>query len=370
FFQAVRLLQLLAPRRQPVGLGTNSPGQEVVRFRARLALSFPPSELYDLGWAAAPLDYAGDVRPLPSAGGAAPPTLTVAFLGLTGPLGALPRHVTDKLITLDEARERDFPEKNALRAWLDLFNHRLLSLFYRAWEKYRFYLPYERGRPAGAEPDHFTHALLSLVGLGTGGLRGRLRVTAGRRKAEPLARIDDLALLNYGGFLAQRHRCAVSLEAMLEDHFGVPVRVEQFRGQWLYLDEPRQSSLAAEGGNNQLGVDTVAGTAVWDAPSKFRIRIGPLRYQQFNDFLPDRTPGPARKTFFLLCQLVRLYVGPGLDFEVQLVLAGQDVPQCRLTDDDVIFPRLGWNSWSGPLPGGKDAFDAVFEAEEVKVTGP
>ncbi|HEX5270432.1 MAG TPA: type VI secretion system baseplate subunit TssG [Gemmataceae bacterium] len=367
FFQAVRLLQLMAPDGQPVGQGANSPGREVVRFRARLSLSFPPSELYDLGWAAFPLDYAGAVRPAPPAddGPPPPPTLTVAFMGLTGPLGVLPRHVTDRLITLDEARERDHPEKDALRAWLDLFNHRLVSLFYRAWEKYRFYLSYERGGSVGPDPDHFTHALLSLVGLGTEGLRGRLRVSTPDRAAVPLAWVDDLALLNYGGFLAQRHRCAVSLEAFLEDYFGVPVAVEQFRGQWLYLDEPRQSSLAAEGGNNALGVDTVAGTAVWDARSKFRVRVGPLRYHQFNAFLPDRTPLPERKTFFLLCQLVRFYAGPDLDFDVQLVLAAQDVPECRLSDDDAVFPRLGWNSWSGPLAGGGDACDAVFNAEEM-----
>jgi type VI secretion system protein ImpH len=371
FFQAVRLLQLLSPQRQPVGLERNSPAQEVVRFRARLSLAMPPSELFDLGWAGHAMDYQGEVRPTsPRAEVVPPPTMTVAFMGLTGPMGVLPRHVTDKLLELDYCRERDYPEKDALRAWLDLFNHRLVSLFYRAWEKYRFYLAYERGQPSGDDPDSFTRALLSLAGLGTGRLRGRLSIAAG--PAQPaLARVEDLALLYYGGFLAQRHRCAVSLEALLADYFGLPVRVEQFRGQWLYLDPPRQSSLADEGGNNRLGEDTVAGTAVWDAPSKFRLRVGPLRYEEFNEFLPDRTPAPRRKTFFLFCHLVRLYVGPGVDFDVQLVLAGRDVPQCRLSDADVSFPRLGWNCWSGPLEGGKDADDAVFEAEEVtRLGGP
>src|SRR5262249_53650386 len=124
FFQAVRLLERVQPQRRPVGR-PGSPRDEIVRFRARLSLAFPPSPIYEL------------IRP----GENIAPAMTVNFLGLTGPSGVLPRCYTERLLIQD----RDFrgPERYSLRAWFDLFNHRMISLFYRAWEKYRFHLFHE-----------------------------------------------------------------------------------------------------------------------------------------------------------------------------------------------------------------------------------
>jgi len=346
FFQAVRLLERLAPQRRPVGRA-GPPPSEIVRFRAHLSLSFPPSSLYE-------------VQPPTTA--LPVPAMIVSFLGLTGPSGILPRHYTEMLLRLE--RESKGPEKNALRAWLDLFNHRLISLFYRAWEKYRFYVAYERGDYAGREPDSFTQALLSLVGLGLPALRHRLHFSV-PDKTEPtwqrvLARIDDLSLLHYSGYFAHRPRCAVALEALLCDYFGLPIRVRQFHGQWLLLDEANQSRIGVVGGQCELGVNLVAGDRVWDVQSKIRIVLGPLSHAEFDEFLPDRAPTRSRKAFFLLCHLVRLYVGPTLDFDVQLILKAEDVPACQITEDAATAARLGWNTWSlsGALP--HDADDAVF----------
>src|SRR5438067_4156318 len=147
FFQAVRLLEKIAPDRRAVGR-SGPPLAEVARFRAHLSLSFPPSALYDLA------------RPTQDL---AVPQMTVAFMGLHGPSGMLPRHYTELLLRLD--KEVKGPERSALRDWFDLFNHRFISLFFRAWEKYRFYVPYERGEYAKAEPDPFTLGLFSLVGM-------------------------------------------------------------------------------------------------------------------------------------------------------------------------------------------------------------
>jgi type VI secretion system protein ImpH len=288
------------------------------------SVSFPASAVYDVE------RPAGDL----------PPVVTVTFLGLTGPSGVLPGHYTELLIRLQRG-ERG-PEQEALRAWLDLFNHRFLALFYRAWEKYRFYIPYERGEYARTEPDPFTRALLSLLGLGQPSLRNRLRVSCRREEdGEPredvLARVDDLALLYYGGLLAHRPRCAVALEAFLQDYFQLPVRVLQFQGQWLHLDVSNQSRLGEGGGNCRLGRDAVAGERVWDVQGKVRIRLGPLRYA---------------------------------DFDVQLVLKADEVPACRLEAGPGIGPRLGWNTWACSRPPEHDADDAVFEGEEVVDLGP
>jgi type VI secretion system protein ImpH len=352
FFQAVRILERLAPARVPLGRG-GPPSREVVRLRAHASLTFPPSALYELERPASP-----DL----------PPVLTVNFMGLTGPSGVLPRHYTEMLVRLE--RELKGPEKYAFRDWFDLFDHRWISLFYRAWEKYRFYIPYERGEHAGVHPDPFTQALFSYVGLGMPSLRHRLRVSAWETvgneiKEKPLARIDDLALLYYGGLLAHRPRSAVALEGLLADYFHLPMRVRQFQGQWLVLDADSQSRLGAIEGNNALGVSSVAGERVWDVQSKFRVRVGPLSYAQFQEFLPDRGPVAEHKAFFLLVHLVTLYAGADVDFDVQLVLRAREVPACQLNDDSAEGARLGWNTWLSSQPFGRDCDDAVFEGEEV-----
>jgi type VI secretion system protein ImpH len=354
FFQAVRVLERAYPQRKHVGRA-GPPRDEVVRFRAHLSLNFPPSSVYELDKPKAP---------------ELPPLMTVTFLGLTGPSGVLPRHYTELLIRLDleNRTEGRRDARYALRAWLDQFNHRIVSLFYRAWEKYRFHIVYEGGGPLRAEPDAFTQALFSFVGLGTPALRERLRVATcveegeGRPRERVLAEIDDLALLYYGGLLAQRPRTVVGLAQLLRDYFELPLEVQQFRGRWLRLDAGSQTRLGAA--NCAMGLDAVAGERVWDVQSKLRLRLGPLRREQFDALLPDRSPSPQRKTFLLLVQLARLYLGPDFDFDVQLVLRKEDVPACRLTPEG-LGPRLGWNTWMGSEPRTRDAADPVFEGVEV-----
>jgi type VI secretion system protein ImpH len=349
FFQAVRLLEKVLPQRRPVGR-QGPPRAEIVRFRSLASLSFPASTIHDL---------------LEPEDAEQPPFMIVTFLGLTGPSGTLPHHYTELLMRLQ--RDGKGAEKYALRDWLDLFNHRLISLFYRAWEKYRFYIPYERGDPFRLEPDAFTRSLLSLVGLGMPALRNRLHVRTHDAGTAPrvLARVQDLAVVYYGGLFARRQRTAVGLQALVQDYFALPAQVRQFQGQWLRLEADNQSRLGEDEHNTLLGVNTVAGERVWDVQSKFRVRLGPLRYAAFLDLLPDRSPVAARKAFFLLCQLVRLYAGAEFDFDVQLVLRGEDVPACLLAaDGDGIGARLGWNTWLVSQPRRDVVEDAVFDGEE------
>jgi type VI secretion system protein ImpH len=351
FFQAVRLLEKLAPERRPVGQDA-PPRTEVARFRGHAALSFPPSAIYQIEPPATP---------------EAPPSMTVTFMGLTGPSGVLPRHYTELLM-----RSRDIkgPERYVVRDWFDLFNHRLISLFYRAWTKYRFWLTYERGEYAQLDPDLFTLSLYSLIGLGSRSLRNRLRVavrpdSAGPQRERVLARVDDLVLLYYAGLLAHRPRCALSLERLLGDYFGLSIRVLQFQGQWLQLDPESQSRFSAEGGNTELGVNVIAGERVWDVRSKIRLRLGPLGYARFLSFLPDQSPVLQSKEFFKLMHLVRFYIGPQLKVDVQLILKGKEIPVCQMLPSRTDGPRLGWNCWLTSQPMERDSDDALFAGIEV-----
>jgi type VI secretion system protein ImpH len=296
-----------------------------------------------------------------------PPTaMAVAFLGLTGPSGVLPRHYTTLLI--DRIQSKD----HALQDFLDLFNHRAISFFYRAWEKYRFAIGYERansvhraktgsmpsrgegtGRHGAATDDLLTRCLYCLLGLGADKLRNRLE-------------FDDEAFLFYAGHFAHRPRSAIALESILADYFELPLTIQQFVGQWLYLGESDQSSLPSpqrpEGLNMQLGINIVAGERVWGIESKFRARFGPLGYRDFCRFLPS---GDA---LLPVCQMIRCYVGPEYDFEIQPVLKAEEVPWCCLGGEGDSPARLGWNTWIRSTTLHQDVSDAVFSLEGLPWT--
>lgn len=319
FFQAVRVLERLESERVPVG-GFGDPEAEVVRFAAHTSMAFPPSEIRAI---------------TRSADGA--PQMTVNFMGLTGPAGALPLHYT-QLVT-ERTRARD----TALRDFFDLFHHRAISLFYRAWARYRS----AGAAPGEAEADRIQHHLLDLMGLGTPGLANRPEL--------PVA-----PLLAYAGLLGMQGRSAVALEALVSDYFGVPVEVEQFVGGWYPLDLPTQCALGDEScESTQLGLGAVAGDEVWDQQAKARIRIGPVSRAQYEQFLPG---APAHAA---LRGLVDFFGGDQIDFEVQLVMEGEDVPPCVLGDPAVPAPTLGWCAWLNTAPLGRNPDETILPLASV-----
>ena len=196
FFQAVRILGWLQPERSPVGR-YNHPQTEIVRFGANPILHFPASAIQSL-------------RAQPDRG----PSMDINFLGLVGPLGVLPNYVTELIAGRIRVHDRTLLE------FLNIFNHRLTSFFYQAWEKNHFTVAYERDRN-----DSVTKSLYALVGFGTPGLRGR----------QP---VEDESFIYYSGIFALMPKSPVALEAVLGDYFDIPVEVEPFIGTWRSLAEP------------------------------------------------------------------------------------------------------------------------------------
>jgi type VI secretion system protein ImpH len=308
FFQAVRLIERLLPDRAPVGRFV-SPDKEVVRFHAHSAFPFPASQIQRIIWD-------GEV-----------PVLIVNFMGLTGPMGVLPLYYTEMM--LERVRNKDY----SIVEFFDIFNHRMISLFYQAWEKYRFTIAYERG-----ERDNFSRHLMDLIGIGSGDLQNRLRVR------------DD-SLLFYGGLLALRTRSAVALQRIIEDYFDVPVEVEQFTGAWFRLS-PKDLCVfdKASTESEQLGFGAVVGDEIWHQQSGVRLHIGPMRIDQYLDFLPSGTA-------YLPLQSLAKFAGRGeLDFQVRLILRKEDVPPCELG----ATPRLGWTSWAATQPKVEHAGDTIL----------
>ena len=317
FFQAVRLLERFLPAKVEVGKFA-PPAEEVARFQANSTLVFPASEIQALVW--------------PEKG---PVEMKVNFMGLTGPEGVLPIPYT--VFLTERARAGD----SSAVDFFDLFNHRIISLFFQAWEKYRFWIAYERG-----ERDRFSYHLLALIGLGTAGLQDRQAV-------------PDDALLYYAGLLAQHPRSASALEQILRDYFDVPVEVEQFAGGWYKLETSDQCSMAGrENYSDQLGVGAVVGNEVWDQSARVRIKIGPLSLDQYVEFLPS---GSA---FEPLRVLTRFFSNDEVDFEAQLILKRDEVPRCRLGAEWGVEPQLGWTTWGRTKEMTQDAGDTILQLWE------
>jgi type VI secretion system protein ImpH len=317
FFQAVRLLERLLPGRSPVGR-FSPPGTEMIRFIANSTLAFPASQVQSLEWSE---DGPGKMK--------------VNFMGLTGPEGVLPLYYTALLAERTRSGDRSAVD------FFDIFNHRIISLFYLAWEKYRFSVAYER-----EGPDPFSHHLMDLIGLGTPGLQNRLPV-------------PDDSLLYYSGLLAQRPRSASALQSILGDYFEVPVEVEQFAGGWYLLDRNTQTSLQGGlGESEQLGFGAVVGDEVWDETARVRIKIGPLSLEQYRDFLPQ---GSA---FASLRALTDFFSNGEFDFEIKLILDHDEVPPCVLGAEEESAPRLGWHTYIKTRPMKVDASETILQLWE------
>jgi len=301
FFQAVRLLQRELSDRRKIGEFAD-PSEEAVRFSVNSGLGFPVGDIHD-------------IRFSPDG----PPKMSVNFMGLIGHMGVLPMHYS--LLVDHQAEAEGDPE--AYKDFLDIFQHRMLSLFYTAWERARFYVPFERG-----EDDKISARLLDLLGLGSADLRHS-------------AHVRTETLLFYCGLLGMHQRSAVSLEQLLEDFFGIPAEVTQFQGKWYSLSESSQCRIdddegVAAGG---LGEGTVVGDEVWDPQALVRIRLGPLSREQYDDFLPG---GTAYET---LQEITRFFSDGQFDFEVQLILNRDEVPGVVLGSDEKGLPPLGWSTW-------------------------
>ncbi len=313
FFQAVRVLKLTE-----AWAGREAALPSDLRFRTPLSLACPPSEIHRFG-----------ARPSRETAGV-PREMEVGFLGLTGPSGVLPHPYTEALME-GQSVQREVPA----HAFFDLFNHRALSLFYEAWQKYRFHIAHEMGIREG-----LAQHLLDLLGTGLPGLRD----------GEGLIPVQ--VLVYFSGLLGRRPLPSSSLAALLEAYFEVEVTLEQFAGRWVEVPPEEQSSLGGAG--CALGPAAMLGRRVWDRQTKIRLRLGPLDRSRFQEFQPGRSAASA------LRQLVETCCGQALDCDVVLVLEKEAVPPCVLDSRARIPLGLGISTWIRTAPPEQDPDDVRF----------
>jgi type VI secretion system protein ImpH len=299
FYQVMRRLEFLSREMPRMGTAAR-PADEPIRLGQEPSMAFQPAMLTGL--------FASRI------GGV--PRMRQSFFGLLGPNGPLPLHLTE--FAADRARSANDP---TLGRFLDIFHHRLLLVFYRAWATAQ--PTADRDRPGAARFETYVGATLGLVSP-----------AMQRRDALP-----DSAKLYYAGRFSARAHNAEGLEAMIADFFAMPTKIEQFSGDWIDIPPEQRWFLGSQ--QRRLGESSVLGARIFSRAHKFRVVLGPLTRAQFQKMLPGR-PSLARLT-----AMVRNYVGDSLAWDLKLSLF--DVKQEPLL---LGTSRLGWTSWLGIKAGG------------------
>lgn len=297
FHAALRRIECAFPDRPTAGEALH-PGEEPVRLGQDPSLAFAPAPIQSFR----------------------PPTheragrLKVAFLGLFGPQGPLPLHLTE------HARDRiRGVGDRTFAAFVDLFHHRMLLLFHRAWAESRPTVGQDR-----PEANPFARYVGSLCGLGSPQLLGR----------DPL---PDHAKLQFVGRLMSPARNAQGLQAMIAAFLDLSATIEEFAGDWLELPADNRWKLGYSGDVSALGMTSIVGKRVFQRTQKFRVVLGPLTRHDFQGMLP----GSERLN--TLAHLVRTYVGDELSWDVKLVLNPEERHQLALGRGS----RLGYDAWLG-----------------------
>lgn len=313
FYAALRRIERSFPEQPRIG-DAGARREDYVALGEQAYMDFPASTI-----AEADRDAQGRLR------------LFVKFLGLLGPQGALPLATTEETYHWQLERDDAFPR------FLDIFNHRFLQLFYRAWADSRPVAQHDR-----PDRDRFFAYIGSMIGLGSG----------------PFQRLDavpDAEKLAHAGLIGAQAKSASRLRSFLSGLFDAEVEVEQFIGMRLVFDPADRTRLGQ--GHCTLGSDALVGASVYSVEDKFRLRIVARDMEQFRRFLPngDLCEPLADAVFF--------YLGEQFEWDVELALPVSEVKPVRLGG----FGNLGWTSWMAPNWGaeaGSYRRDARFHPAE------
>ncbi|MCF6252520.1 MAG: type VI secretion system baseplate subunit TssG [Methylococcaceae bacterium] len=310
FFQAIRLIECKNPQKPLLGRGVR-PYDDPIRLDQDVSLSFAPSTI-----------TAYQYRD-----GYTVPHLSTAFFGLFGPNGALPTHLTEYAFQ----RLNHHQDPTFIR-FINLFQHRMLSLFYRAWANAQPTVNFDR-----PDEDRFKVYVGSLLGIA---------IEANQKRDD----ITDLLKLHYSGHFSCQAKHAEGLAAIIHGYFGLIVEIEEFVGEWLDLPDDSVCRLGDSEQTGLLGTTAILGSRIWSRQNKFRITLGPMGIDQYQQMLPGG--GNLKR----LISIVKNYIGIELGWDIQLILKKNEVPKACLDNNS----QLGWTTWIGERTSQLDADDLIL----------
>lgn len=313
FFQAVRLIEQLNDDKPRIGKSVK-PADDPVRFGQKATLSFEPSSI---------ASYMSGTR-------TTHPAMMVYFFGLLGPNGPLPAHMTEFI----RDRERNNAD-TAQSRFLDMFHHRLISLFFQAWATNDQSASFDR-----PDDDWFSEAANSFAGLDGETFYSR-------------DTIPDISKRFWSGRLMAANGCSEGLESLLTGYFEIPVKVKPFSGQWMRIPEQYLCRLNGDDETTCLGMNVIVGECTYDRAQKFSIKLGALSFEDFERMLP------GRRSFRRLMDWVKYYITTPMTWDVEYELKGSDVPQTQLGR----YGQLGLSTWLKSGEFTKNAEDLVVHSE-------
>ena len=311
FFQAVRRLE--AENRASPRVGASMRLEEdYLRFCQLPSLAFAPSSIEQIQQVGAVV------------------RMYVNFLGLFGPNGPLPQHLTE--FARDRLRNAHDP---TFVRFMDVFHHRMLSFFYRAWASNEKSVDFDRTDEA-RYADYFG----SLFGIGTASLQNRDSV-------------PDWTKIHFAGRLAAQTRNAEGLEAILGNYFAIPTEIREFEGYWMKIPKENQCRLGETPETGSLGISAVAGERKYEVQLKFRIRMGPMDFADLQRLVPV---GPS---FRRLKDWVLNYVNQEFYWDLQCIVKAAAVPGIALGQGAM----LGWTTWLKSKEFIRDPDDPIFDPD-------
>ncbi|MBV9642062.1 MAG: type VI secretion system baseplate subunit TssG [Verrucomicrobia bacterium] len=311
FFQAVRRLEAEYAAWPRVGTSARLE-EDYLRFCQIPSLAFAPSSIESV-------ERAGHVI-----------RMHVNFLGMFGPNGPLPQQLTD--FARDRLRNAHDP---TLVRFMDIFHHRMLSFFYRAWASNEKSVDFDR-----ADDARYFDYFGSFFGIGTPSLQDRDSV-------------PDWTKIYFTGRLSSQTRNAEGLKAILTDFFRIPTEVQEFTGYWMKIPTENRCRLGESPETGSLGINAVAGERKYEVQLKFRIRMGPMELTDLQRLVP------IGESFKRLKDWVLNYVNQEFYWDLQCVVKASAVPPISLGEG----PMLGWTTWLKSKPFTSDPDDAIFEPQ-------
>jgi type VI secretion system ImpH/TssG family protein len=236
------------------------------------------------------------------------PQLRGYWLGLTGPMGPLPTHLTEFAIY-----ERRYAKKRPFGDWLDVLAGRMLQLFYRAWAD---------SQPAAQADRSVEDQFYKFLGALSGAAEG----------ARANSVFFERARAHYASLFSGL-RSAVALQDSLSHLLAQPVEVEEFLPKWRELEPEDQSRLGRS--YCTLGGDALVGKRVYSAADAFRVRV---RARSYRDYL-SLMPGGDR--FSVASEALDAFKPTHLEWSLWVELDEQEIAPAQLDGRS----RLGWHAW-------------------------